>query len=198
MKIKKSLVATLIFLALLALTYLIHINYFRVDVVLYGAILDGALAVFLASVILYAVSYFAVLNHFEKAQLIVIWLLLSYTYAISAPTVLDRSLSFYILEKIQQRGGGIKLSGFEKVFTDEYINEHRLVDVRLTEQQSSGTVIIVDGCVKLTQRGDYLASFSRYFRQHLLPKKRLLMGEYTDVLTDPFRYSKSVPDYLCE
>ena len=198
MKIKRSLAATLVFLILLAMVYLIHVNFFRVDVVLYGAILDGVLAVFLASAILYTVSYFAVFNHFEKVQLIVIWLLLSYSYAISVPTVLDRSLSFYILEKIQQRGGGIKLSSFEKVFTDEYINEHRLVDVRLTEQQSSGTVVIEGDCVKLTKKGDQLATFSRYFRQHFLPKQRLLMGEYTDVLTDPFRYSKKAPDYGCQ
>ena len=49
-----------------------------------------------------------------------------------------------------------------------------------------GTVTISKGCVKLTARGERLASFSRYFRQHLLPRQRLLMGTYTDRLTDPF------------
>lgn len=115
-----------------------------------------------------------------------------------APTVIDRSLSFYILEKIQQRGGGIQLDSFEQVFTQEYLKEHRLVDVRLTEQQSSGTIMIQDGCVKLTERGKRLASFSRYFRQNFLPKQRLLMGEYTDDLTDPFRNSEKLFNYECQ
>jgi hypothetical protein len=126
-----------------------------------------------------------------------IWLLAGYAFAISVPTVIDRSLSFYILEKIQQRGGGIKLDSFEQVFTQEYVKEHRLVDVRLTEQLESGTIQINNGCVKLTEKGNRLASFSRAFRQNLLPKQRLLMGKYSDDLTNPFRNSLSESDYTC-
>jgi hypothetical protein len=114
------------------------------------------------------------------------------------PTVIDRSLSFYILEKLQQRGGGIKLDAFDQVFTQEYVKEHRLVDVRLTEQQQSGTVEIKDGCVKLTAWGQTIASSSRYFRAHFLPKQRLLMGKYSDDLTDPFRNSAERTDYRCQ
>jgi hypothetical protein len=112
--------------------------------------------------------------------------------------VIDRSLSFYILEKIQQRGGGIRLDRMEDVFTREYVKEHRLVDVRLTEQQESGTIVIANGCVKLTERGVRLAAFSRYFRTHFLPKQRLLMGEYSDDLTDPFRHSEAMSDCGCQ
>jgi hypothetical protein len=89
-------------------------------------------------------------------------------------------------------------SDFDQVFTQEYVKEHRLLDVRLTEQQQSGTVIIKDGCVKLTAWGQTLASSSRFFRNHLLPKQRLLMGTYSDDLTDPFRNSPAKVDYLCQ
>ena len=135
--------------------------------------------------------------------MVAIWILLGYAFAISIPTVIDRSLSFYILEKLDHRGGGIQLASFEDVFTREYVKEHRLVDVRLTEQQASGTIIIQGGCVKLTKRGKRLAGFSRYFRKIFLPKRRLLMGEYSDSLTDPFRSSnsahdKEVFDYRCQ
>jgi len=83
------------------------------------------------------------------------------------------------------------------VFTKEYVKEHRLVDVRLTEQLESGTIRIDDGCVRLTARGERLASLSRSFRKHLLPRQRLLMGQYSDDLTDPFRNSKPAADYGC-
>jgi hypothetical protein len=129
--------------------------------------------------------------------LIIIWLLLGYAIAISIPTVIDRSLSFYILEKIQQRGGGIRQDAFERIFTQEYIGEHRLIDVRLTEQLESGTVEIKNGCVFLTSKGYIVASFGRYFRTHWLPRKRLLMGEYSDDLTDPFKNSVSNYEYTC-
>jgi hypothetical protein len=114
------------------------------------------------------------------------------------PTVIDRSLSFYLLEKIQQRGGGIKEDAFEQLFTQEYVKEHRLVDVRLTEQLESGTIEIKNGCVLLTQKGERVAAFGRYYRTHWLPKQRLLMGQYSDDLTDPFKNSAINNNYVCK
>jgi hypothetical protein len=189
MKVTKSLIATIFFNAILLVIYFVHVSYFNINVVLYNAILDGFLASLISGGLLFGMKYFNIFNTFEKLQLFIIWLLISYALAISIPTIIDRSLSFYMLEKIQQRGGGIKYEQFNEVFTQEYVKEHRLVDVRITEQLESGTIIIENGCVKLTDRGEQLATFSRYFRKHFLPKRRLLMGEYSDDLTDPFRNS---------
>lgn len=197
MKLTRALIASAVFLIILLIVYYFHINYFKVDVVFYAAIADGVLASFIAGVALVWLKLFRPLGSFEKFQLISIWLLAGYALAISVPTVIDRSLSFYILEKIQQRGGGIRQDGLEQVFTQEYVREHHLVDVRLTEQLKSGTIVIENGCVLLTPKGASIAGFSRNFRQHWLPKKRLLMGQYSDVLTDPFRTSASIDQYSC-
>lgn len=198
MKYYKALLASMLFVAALLGVYYLHITFFKVNVVFYSAILDGVLATGVTAIILFGWRYFRIFNPFEKIQMIFLWLLAGYIFAISVPAVIDRSLSFYILEKLQQRGGGIQLAKFEEVFTKEYVKEHRLVEVRLTEQQESGTIIIQDGCVKLTERGRQLATFSRYFRQNLLPKQRLLMGQYSDDLTDPFRHSESQRRYECQ
>jgi hypothetical protein len=195
MKIFRALLATALFVLLLLATYYIHIRFFTVNVVFYAAIADGVIAALLTGLIVSASRTF---NGFEKLLLVVIWLISGYCFAISVPTVIDRSLSFYILEKIQQRGGGIQQSRFADVFTKEYLKEHRLVDVRLTEQMESGTIVIQDGCVKLTDKGQKLAATSRYFRQHFLPKQRLLMGQYSSDLTDPFRQSAEAVDYQCQ
>jgi len=197
MKLKRALIASSVFFILLALIYYLHISLFKVDVVFYSSIFDVVLTSGIATIGLLTLGYFSKFNSFEKTQLIVIWLLSGYILAISVPTVIDRSLSFYILEKIQQYNGGIKQADFEELFTKGYAKEHRLVDVRLTEQLASGTVTIENGCVKLTARGEDLASFSRFFRQHLLPKQRLLMGKYSDVLTDPFRDDEKNSAYKC-
>jgi hypothetical protein len=198
-KISRAGLATLLFLLLLVGIYYLHVNFFRVDVVFFAAIGDGVIAALVAGVGLFGLRFFDPLNLFEKLLLVVIWLLTSYAIAISVPTVIDRSLSFYILEKLQQRGGGIAQDRFEQVFVEEYMVEHRLVDVRLTEQLQSGTITIRDGCVQLTEKGERIATFGRYFRTTWLPKERLLMGEYTDSLTDPFRNSQdqSKFDYVC-
>jgi hypothetical protein len=76
--------------------------------------------------------------------------------------------------------------------------EDRLVDVRVTEQLQSGTISIDGGCVRLTPRGRRIATASSYFRSHFLPRQRLLMGEYSDDLTDPFRHSIRSVDYTCK
>ncbi|MGI6655801.1 MAG: hypothetical protein ACOX5Z_03040 [Desulfobulbus sp.] len=197
MKTIRALTGSAIFFFALAVIYYFHINYFKVDVVFYAAIFDGVLAAIIVGGVLWGGGFFRPLGTFEKSLLIFIWLITGYTLAISVPTVIDRSLSFYILEKIQQRGGGIRQDAFEKIFIQEYMKEHRLVDVRLTEQIQSGTIEIENGCVLLTPKGDMIAAFSRNFRQHWLPKQRLLLGEYSDDLTDPFRTSSTIENYTC-
>ena len=198
MKYLKALIATALFVVLLLIVYVLHVRYMPVSVVFYSAIADAVLATILAAIVIATVHWFKVFTRFETLQLCCIWLLLGYSFAISVPTVIARSLSFYILEKLQQRGGGIKLEAFDDVFTKEYVKEHRLVDVRLTEQQQSGTVEIKNGCVKLTAWGQTIATSSRYFRAHFLPKQRFLMGQYSDDLTDPFRNSVERLDYRCQ
>jgi hypothetical protein len=198
MKTSRFLAASAFFLVLTCLIYWVHVSFLRVNVVFYSAIVDGVLAASLTAAVVWTWRPFAIFGAFEKFQMLIIWLLTAYALAISVPTVLDRSLSFYILEKLQQRGGGIQQSRFAEVFTQEYLKEHRLVDVRLTEQLESGTIRIENGCVLLTEKGSQLATFSRFFRRHLLPKQRLLMGQYSDDLTDPFRHSAAPQiDYTC-
>lgn len=196
-KLLRAGLATVLFVLFLLLAYGVHARYFSVDVVLYSALLDGLLACLATSLLLFFGRWFVVLNGFEKLQLCLIWLLGAYVFAISVPTVIDRSLSFYILEKLQQRGGGIQLESFEDIFVHEYMPEHRLVQIRLTEQLASGTVRLDGKCVRLTGRGQRLASFSRYFRTHFLPRQRLLMDGYSDALVDPFRDGRDSPGYEC-
>ena len=197
MKYLKFLVATALYVVVLLAAYVIHVKFFRVNVVFYSSIADSVIATAVTIAVISLIRWLNDFSAFEKTLLACIWLLLGYGFAISVPTVIDRSLSFYTLEKLQQRGGGIKLAAFERVYATEDMKEHRLVDVRLTEQQQSGTIVIRDGCVKLTPLGDTLATASRYFRAHFLPKERLLMGEYSSDLTNPFRASESKVDYLC-
>jgi hypothetical protein len=188
MKLVSALLLTLLYVALLLAFYVIHVWYFPVEVVLYSAVVDAALAAAASVVVLVLIGRRVPLGGFERVLLVVIWLLGGYAFAISAPTVLDRSLSFYILEKLAERGGGIKEASFPDVFIHEYMDEFRLVDVRLTEQLQSGTIAIANGCVTLTPRGKLIAGISSFLRQNFLPRHRLLAGQYTDALVDPFAH----------
>jgi hypothetical protein len=198
MKFFKSVLAVLIFLIIYVASYIIHIKFLNVNVVFYSALIDALFAAIFSIVIICLLKYFSVIAKFEKFLLFIIFILVGYSIAITVPTVIDRSLSFYILEKIQQRGGGIKFDSFEQIFITEFVMEHRLVDIRITEQLQSGTVVLEEGCVKLTNKGNNIANFSRFFRKNLLPKKRLLMGQYSEDLTDPFKNSIESSNYKCK
>ena len=200
MKFVYALAVTACFIVLLFTFYLIHVWYIPVNVVFYSTLIDAVLAAaVMAAALFFLGQRWLPFNGFENILLITIWLLGGYAFAISIPTVLDRSLSFYILEKLQQRGGGIQKSRLVEVIVQEFIPESRLLDVRITEQLESGTITIDNNCVKLTARGWRLANFSRFFRKNLLPKQRLLAGQYTDALVDPFSNSpKGKMGYECD
>jgi len=191
LKVISALLLTLLYVVLLLAIYVVHVWYFPVQVVLYSAVLDAVLAAVATAVILLLIGRRAPLAGFERVLLVVIWLLGGYAFAISVPTVLDRSLSFYIIEKLAERGGGIKETSFPDIFVHEYMEEYRLVDVRLTEQLESGTIAINDGCVTLTPRGWWLARVSSFLHQNFMPRHRLLAGTYTDALVDPLSHGQT-------
>jgi hypothetical protein len=183
----------------IAIVNTIHFQLLPVHVVLYDTILDvviaGAIVLTICFLLMGRQSY---LTKEEITLSILVGLLIGLFYAISVPTVIDRSLSMYLLEKISQRGGGIRQDAVERVFKDEYMREQRPLDIRLTEQINSGTIVVKNGCVGLTDRGLRIVAFTRFYRTHLLPKRREIMGQLTDELTDPFRHSSPTVDYACD
>ena len=196
-RLGRMIVAAILFLFIFSTIHYIHFRFILVNVVLFSAVLDGLLATAVTCLILFTSGYFSSVQFSEKILLSVIFLLTGYTLALSIPAVIDRSLSFYILEKLQQRGGGIMLDRMPEVFIQEYMQEHHLVDIRMTEQMEAGTVVIRDGCVRLTPWGNSMATASRFYRLHFLPTRRLLMGTYSSALVDPFQGDQGEKDYVC-
>ena len=84
------------------------------------------------------------------------------------------------------------------IFINDYIDEYKLIEVRITEQLESGTIQIDDSCIYLTRRGYMVAKFSNFFRKNFLAKNRLILEEYSDQLTDPLRRSQINNEYLCQ
>jgi hypothetical protein len=193
-----SIAGVLLYVVIAVATYWIYIHSAKVDVVLYAAIWACCLALVIYASIAIALPVSSRFNSLEKAQNLSICALVGYAMALTFPTIIDRSLSFYILEKLQQRGGGIQYQHLDLVFREEYFREHRLMDIRITEQMQSGTVFVDDAdCLRLTPRGEHLASFSRFFRSNFLPPQRLIAGTYSKDLVDPFAHRTATPNYLC-
>jgi hypothetical protein len=177
---------------------IIHFQFFVVSVILYACIIDLLLAL---SLVIPGWVYFrrgrTQLNHMETTLGAIVASLCIVLYAVLGPTVIDRSLSIYILEKLNQRGGEIALAKVGDVFVQEYLPEYRLVDVRLTEQLTSRTAVIEGDCLILTPRGKFMAEFMNAYRRTFLPRKRYLMGTVTDQLTRPFDNAPQRVDVSC-
>jgi hypothetical protein len=195
----KNLFSLFLFFPLLAIIYYIFMRWTNVNVVFYTSLYATAIAVCLWASLVFLIPYFRLIRLIEKIHLTVIVALIGYVLSISLPTVIDRSLSFYILEKLEQRGGGIQIDKFSYVFTNEYLVEHRLVDIRITEQIESGTIFLDGNCVRLTDRGRNFSAFSVFFRKNFLPQNRLIRGNYTNDLINPFSNSNENTniDYAC-
>lgn len=184
----------LIFLVL----HIVHMRYMVVDVIFYEALKDLILAGF----IVFA-AYFIFLKKIFPLSLTnlvltgLLGLSCGYIFSITVPTIVDRSLSAYILEKFSQRGGGIEQDALYDIFIEEFIPESQLMDIRLQEAFSSGTLKLNGSCIQLTPKGERVAKTTQFYRQNFLPKRRLLLGRVTDELTNPFRHSPQVVDYLC-
>jgi hypothetical protein len=200
LKLLTIITAVVLSLLLFLAINIFHFRFFPVHVVLYDSLIDVVIAA-VASVVFYLLlrRRLRMINIYEAGLCIALTVLIAVNYSVSVPTIIDRSLSVYILEKLQQRGGSIRESAFEEILTKEFFPEHRLVDIRLTEQMNSGTITIDNNnCVRLTARGDRIANFTRWYRATILPKHREIMGKLSDDLTDPFRNSIVRVPYECK
>lgn len=183
--------------AFLAVNF-VHFQFFPVSVILWACVLD------LALVLLFLVPAGVVfargrvsLTGAEATLAVLLSCVTVILYAVMGPTVIDRSLSIYIVQKIDQRGGAISMNSVPDLFVEEYMPEFRLVDVRLTEQLTSGTAREEAGCLILTPKGKLLSDFAAFYRRNFLPRKRILRGEVTDQLTRPFDGAEQIVDTRC-
>src|SRR5262245_7638319 len=187
---------TFAFAMVYLLVNLLHFRFFTVRVVLYDALLDIILAAAIVSP-LYVGPTLSVLTSFESLLSFAFAALLCAFYALMFPTIIDRSLSVYMLEKLYQRGGAIALRSWDDILKKEFIPEHKLIEARLTEQLNSGTIVIDNDCVRLTEKGRLLVQFTKRYRQQFLPRKREIMGHYSDDLINTQAHGTVVVSCRC-
>jgi len=186
------------FLLIYIIIYYLHVRFFHVKVLFYSSLFDVFISVLIVNFFFLYKNFFLTINLFEKYLLLIIFSLTGYIISMSVPALIDRSLSFYLLEKIDQSKQGINISRIDDLFINDFVIKYDMINVRLTEQQASGTIAINNNCAVITRKGKFLANFSKFFRANLLPKHRIseqqLSGhkfiENTNLSDDQFEYYK--------
>lgn len=167
-----------------------HFWLLPVTVVLYAALFDAVAAVVLVAALTLGLRRRPISMTLAEITLtFCVGFLIVVIYSIMVPTLIDRSLSIYMLEKVQQYGGGIKQQALEKVIKRDYFENRDVVIARLTEQLKSGTLSVKNGCVLLTPRGEFVVNLSQLYRKALLPKQREIIGAISSDLPAPAQAS---------
>lgn len=77
-------------------------------------------------------------------------------FLISLPVTFDRSITMFLLARIEQHDGRLDGRGLEELFIREYLGDMRQIDRRIAEQSLSGNIRVTDGRIFLTPQGEKL------------------------------------------
>jgi hypothetical protein len=77
------------------------------------------------------------------------------------PVTFDRSISMFLLARIEQADGRLDSKALQALFTREYLGDMHQIDRRVFEQMLSGNIQVIDGRIHLTPRGKALLSSAR-------------------------------------
>jgi glucan phosphoethanolaminetransferase (alkaline phosphatase superfamily) len=150
----------------------IHFQFFYPKVILYSLILDIIITVLIILIILFL---FNRSFYFSKNLLLTFFFIFAITqslivYSLVIPTVVDRSLSIYLLNYLKNNKP-LKMSELTKIAQDNYIVDMQVIETRVNEQLATGSIIVNNDEITLTNKGKKLLLIFSFVKKYLLPKK---------------------------
>jgi hypothetical protein len=104
-------------------------------------------------------------------------IMLCYSFLITVPTLLDRSISLYILATIYAEKK-INKEGVEDYFVKGFVKKNKAIDKRLQEQIFTKNIIINQDSYEITERGAivnklniFLSNIYNTDKNYLKPRK---------------------------
>lgn len=97
--------------------------------------------------------YFKRLKLRDWINAVIIQALFGYAVIITFPSLLDRSISMYILATIAKSGKQVPVERIQKLFEVGYVRDTYTVNKRLNEQIATGNILIKDETIFITERG---------------------------------------------
>ena len=154
--IKITLYSISLFVAFLAI-YIGQRHIYRESIVFY----NGIFCLFIFTLIATCIWIYAAINRREYNYFLenflyamLVSFLFSYSFIITIPSLLDRSISLYILSSIVEAGdSGASKNQIDDWFARGFIARNDAVAKRLHEQIITGNIIFLDGQYKITKRG---------------------------------------------
>lgn len=83
------------------------------------------------------------------------------SFLIVFPVTFDRSITMFLLARIERQDGQLDARGLEQVFVRQYLGDLRQIDRRIAEQSLSGTIRVERGRIHITPQGRRLLKGAR-------------------------------------
>lgn len=165
---------TYLILLIVAVFLFLGIHWFHgrvlgMTVILYGSVLDAALAI-LGTALLFHFMRFRRSWDLEPIFFFSSLFLALVIYCIMVPTLVDRSLSVFVLETVEQKKR-IDESKLEGVILSRYLKEMDVTNQRIQEQLASGTIVRRGNEYVLSPWGHTIVEITRFYKENLLPRK---------------------------
>lgn len=87
-------------------------------------------------------------------------------YVVAVPTVIDRSLSIYILSKLELHQA-VTAEELGRSVQQDYFADYDVIPTRLEEQQISGNVASVNGSLAITVQGSRIVALTTWYKKLL-------------------------------
>ena len=82
-------------------------------------------------------------------------------FLITFPVTFDRSITMFLLARIEQHDGRLDMVGLQQLFVREYLGEMRQIERRVNEQSLSGNIRVEQRRIHITPQGRRLLAGSR-------------------------------------
>lgn len=175
MKIKKILYFffILIFFLLFNIIFIAIRFFFESGIIFYQGLFSIATTalIFVPTFFIYKKFVVEMLGYFLFS------IMLCYSFLITVPTLLDRSISLYILATIYAEKK-INKEGIEDYFVKGFVKKNKAIDKRLQEQIFTKNIIINQDSYQITERGAivnklniFLSNIYNTDKNYLKPRK---------------------------
>ena len=104
---------------------------------------------------------FAILDLPTIVGAVALSLAFNVSFLIVFPVTFDRSITMFLLARIERDDGRLDARGLEQVYVREYLGEMRQIDRRIEEQALSGNIRVDGGRIRITPQGRRLLAGGR-------------------------------------
>ncbi|MCI4590264.1 hypothetical protein MOK15_09160 [Sphingobium sp. BYY-5] len=133
----------------------------NIDILFYRGVAVAAIGALLMLLILGVLLRRLMLEPATLVGAVALSLAFNICFLITFPVTFDRSITIFLLARIERQDGQLDARGLQRVYVQEYLGDMRQIDRRIEEQSLSGNIRVEQGRIHITAQGRRLLTGGR-------------------------------------